>query len=81
MFPACKPWRTQKTARSGFCPQGVVGADRATLRLSAKMVFQTIHFQRLYRPFREQCGSPPRSLPRPAGRIKERFVYGNGFRA
>ncbi len=38
-----------------------VGADRATLRLFAKTVFQTTHFRRIYRPFREQCGSPPRS--------------------
>ncbi|NAT26299.1 hypothetical protein CU665_27260 [Pseudomonas syringae pv. actinidifoliorum] len=49
--------RTQKAVRSGFCPQGVVGADRATLRLSAKTVFQAMHFQCLYRPFREQVRS------------------------
>ncbi|AXH54476.1 hypothetical protein PLA107_003390 [Pseudomonas amygdali pv. lachrymans str. M301315] len=31
--------------------------------LFAKALFLTIHLQRMYRPFREQCGSPPRSLP------------------
>ncbi|NAS72213.1 hypothetical protein CVE27_18595 [Pseudomonas syringae pv. actinidiae] len=36
---------------SGFCPQGV-GAN-----LFAKTVFQTMHFRRLYRPFREQVRS------------------------
>ncbi|MCF5164909.1 hypothetical protein GIW45_12710 [Pseudomonas congelans] len=28
----------------------------------AKALVRAIHLQRMYRPFREQCGSPPRSL-------------------
>ncbi|RMN74710.1 hypothetical protein ALQ55_02451, partial [Pseudomonas savastanoi pv. savastanoi] len=37
----------------------LVGAN-----LFAKALFLKIHPQWMYRPLREQCGPPPRSLPR-----------------
>ncbi|NAS98504.1 hypothetical protein CU668_20295 [Pseudomonas syringae pv. actinidifoliorum] len=40
----------------------LVGAN-----LFAKTLFLTINLQWMYRPLREQCGSPPRSLPQERG--------------
>ncbi|GBH07767.1 hypothetical protein KPSA1_01127 [Pseudomonas syringae pv. actinidiae] len=42
--------------------QILVGASRATLRLLAKTMVQTLYFHVLYRPFREQARPPRRCL-------------------
>jgi hypothetical protein len=46
-----QPWKARITGFFTLLPEGV-GAN-----LFAKTVFQTIDFQRLYRPFREQVRS------------------------
>ncbi|POP77287.1 hypothetical protein CXB37_09635 [Pseudomonas syringae pv. syringae] len=51
MVPRSFLWRTSETLFT------FVGAN-----LFAKALVRAIHLQRMYRPFREQCGSPPRSL-------------------